>query len=50
MKVIDYINNPKTKEPMLIVGNDGIGKTITLQYLSTMNLNYRTVYFNLGKL
>ena len=47
MKIKDYINTPNTLEPMFIVGNDGIGKTITLQYLSSMDLNCQIFYFNI---
>ena len=45
-EIVDYINIENTYEPMIIVGNDGIGKSVSLQYLSNFNLNSPILYFN----
>ena len=44
--IVEYINLKNTNEPMIIIGNDGIGKSVSLQYLSNLNLDYPVLYFN----
>ena len=44
----DYAKINIQKEPMIIVGNDGIGKTLTLQLYTLIKLQgYKKFYFNL---
>jgi len=43
-----YVQIDYQKEPMMIIGNDGIGKTLTLQLYTLIKLDeYKKVYFNL---
>ena len=43
-----YVQIDFQKEPMIIIGNDGIGKTLTLQLYTLIKLDeYRKIYFNL---
>ena len=47
-KLNDYAEKENIIEPMKIVGNDGIGKSLTLQLYSLIKLNgYYKLYFNL---
>lgn len=47
-KLDDYVLNDNIIEPMKIVGNDGIGKSLTLQFYSSIKLEgYYKLYFNL---
>jgi len=44
----NYVNINIQKEPMIIFGNDGVGKTLTLQLYTLLDLNeYQKIYFNL---
>ena len=44
----DYANIDIQKEPMIIIGNDGVGKTLTLQLYTLIELKgYKKFYFNL---
>lgn len=49
IKALDeYIKVDIQKEPMIIIGNDGVGKTLTLQLYSIIeSYNYRKLYLNL---
>ena len=46
--IIEYINLHNTNEPMNIFGNEGIGKSVSLQYLTNLNLDLDCpiLYFN----
>lgn len=46
--IIEYINLKNTNEPMIIFGNEGIGKSVSLQYLTNLNLDLDCpiLYFN----
>ena len=46
--IIEYINLHNTNEPMIIFGNEGIGKSVSLQYLTNLNLDLDCpiLYFN----
>ena len=47
-KLDDYVLKDDIIEPMKIVGNDGIGKSLTLQFYSSTKLEgYFKLYFNL---
>ena len=44
----NYVKIDIQEEPMMIIGNDGIGKTITLQlYTILESEEYKKIYFNL---
>ena len=44
----NYANIDIQKEPMVIIGNDGVGKTLTLQLYTLIDLKgYKKFYFNL---
>ena len=45
-EILEYIKLNNTYEPMVIIGNDGIGKSVSLQYLSNFNLDFPILYFN----
>ena len=44
-KIIDFIKS--TKYILKIYGTDGIGKSISFLYLTTIEINYKFIYFNL---
>ena len=47
-KIDDYISIDIQTEPMIIIGNDGVGKSLTLQLYSLLEYEgYKKVYFNL---
>ena len=47
-KLDEYATKPHIIEPMKIVGNDGVGKSVTLQFYSSMKLEgFNKFYFNL---
>ena len=47
-KLNDYAYTDIQKEPMIIIGNDGVGKTLTLQLYTLIELKgYKKFYFNL---
>ena len=47
-KLDDYIKIDIQTEPMMIIGNDGVGKSLTLQLYSLLeNEEYKKLYFNL---
>ena len=47
-KLDDYASIDIRREPMIIIGNDGVGKTLTLQFYSLLELNdYKKFYFNI---
>ena len=47
-KLDQYAEKTLITEPMKIVGNDGVGKTLTLQFYSSIKLKgYNKFYFNL---
>ena len=47
-KLDEYAKRPYMIEPMKIVGNDGVGKSVTLQFYSLIKLEgYSKFYFNL---
>ena len=44
----EYVTVDIQEKPMIIIGNDGVGKTITLQLYSLIELdNYKKIYFNM---
>ena len=44
----EYAKIDYQKKPMIIIGNDGVGKTITLQLYNLIELdNYKKIYFNM---
>ena len=47
-KLDDYIKIDIQTQPMIIIGNDGIGKSLTLQLYTLLKLeSYKKLYFNL---